>query len=80
MLQMSSWLITSRSTGVRSIGLVAVGREERVQYDAVLGSGVGVVGRGNVTIVIDADCSATRICLIHRCRKGNFSTSAAMVW
>jgi len=61
MLQMSSRLIASRSTGVCSVSLVAVGREERVQYDTVLGSGVGVVGRGNVTIIVDADRSAARI-------------------
>jgi len=79
MLWMSSQLIALRSTGVHAIVLVAVVVEGRLLLDIVLGSGGGVVLRGSGIIVVDADQSTMRICLIARCQKGNFSTSAAMV-
>jgi len=80
MLQMISQLIASRSTRVHFVGVVAVGRKGRVQCEVVLGSGGGVVGRGSCIIVVGADQSTMRICLIARCQKGKFSMSAAMVW
>jgi len=79
MLWMSWRLIASRSTGVCGFVVVAVGVVERLQREVVLGAGVGVGVRGSVIIVVCWDQSVVRIRLIHRCRKGNFSTSAAMV-
>ena len=75
-----SWLLISlRSTGVRAVVVVAVVGEGRLLLGVVLGSGCGGVIRGGVIIVVGAVRSAARIRLIARCRKGNFSTSAATV-
>jgi len=77
MLQMIWQLITSKSTIVLFIIVVAVVVEGRLQHDVVLGSGDGSVIRGGVIIIVGADWSTMRICLISRCQKGNFSMSAA---
>jgi len=79
MLWMIWQLIALKSTIVHFVIVVAVVVEGRLQHDVVLGSGGGVVIRGSVIIVVGADQSAARICLIARCQKGKFSTSAAIV-
>jgi len=58
------------------VGAVVVGT---LQCGIVLGSGDGVAMRGGVIIVsvCCADRSPAKIRVIRRCRKGNFSTSAA---
>jgi len=79
MLRMISWLIAFKSTGVRCFGVVAVVMKGVVQCDVELGARDSVVVRGGVISIVGAERSSAMIRLICRCRKGNFSTSAATV-